>query len=310
MSTVLVTGASSTLGRNLIDRLLPTHRIIATAHRQAVDTRGGRVQVLADGLERCREHAARIQQADVVVHLAAVTHSDDAARYEQVNHLLTRRLLEVLRPGQRLVYMSTVCANLKGGAYGASKWRAEEAVRASRLEWVIVRASEVFGSVHGSKSGEGLDALLSLARRFGLVVDFRDVGPVRYAPVSAASVTDFLANVVGRVVRPGAVYTLCADRPCTAENIADALRRAGLRVWRVPVPVRLLRAAVRSRLPVPFKPDQLDRLVLAKEYDNRSARADYGFDPGDFLGELSGRRPEGEDGPSRTGAVSDRTGPS
>jgi nucleoside-diphosphate-sugar epimerase len=290
MSTVLVTGASSTLGRNLIDRLLPTHRIIATSHRQAVDAMGGRVEVLADGLERCREHAARIQAADVVVHLAAVTHSDDPARYDQVNHLLTRRLLEVLRPGQRLVYMSTVCADLKGGAYGASKWRAEEAVRASGLGWVIVRPAEVYGS----KSGEGLDALLSLARRFGLVVDFRDPGPVRYAPVSAASVTDFLVSLVGRVVRPGAVYTLCADRPCTARDIADALRQAGRRAWCLPVPIRLLRAAVRWRVPVPFKPDQLDRLVC-QDYDNRSARADYGSSG---LLRTSSRRPQGEDLPS------------
>ena len=293
MSRVLVTGAGSTLGSDLIDHLLPAHAILATAHRRPVDTRGGRVEVLADGLERCHEHAERIRTAEVVVHLAAVTHSDDAARYEHVNHALTRRLLEVLRPGQRLVHMSTVCASPAGGAYGASKWRAEEAVRESGLDWVIVRPAEI----HGSKSGEGIDALIGLARRRGIVLDLRDAGPVRYAPVPAASVTRFLAAVVERFARPGAVYTLCADRPCTAEDIALRLRRAGRRIWRVPVPIGLLRAAVRWRLPVPFKPDQLDRLVVAKDFDNRSARQDYGFDPGDFLGELEGRPPDGPDGP-------------
>jgi uncharacterized protein YbjT (DUF2867 family) len=107
--------------------------------------------------------------------------------------------------------------------------------------------------------------------------------------VSAASVTRFLAAVVERFAHPEAVYTLCADRPCTASDIADGLRRAGGRAWCLPVPIRLLHAAVRWRLPVPFKADQLDRLVVAKDFDNRSARQDYGFDPGDFLGELSGR---------------------
>jgi 2-alkyl-3-oxoalkanoate reductase len=283
MSTVLVTGASSPMGQALIDRLAGAHRILATAHRRPVDTRSGSVEVLAGGLERCPEHAARIQSADVVVHLAAVTHSHDAGRYEHVNHVLTRRLLGVLRPGQRLVHMSTVCATPEAGAYGASKWRAENAVRESGLDWVIVRPAEI----HGSKSAEGIDALLALARRWRIVVDFRDRGPVRYAPVAAGGVTTFLAGLVDRFVRPRAVYTLCADRPCTAADIAGALRRSGLPVLRVPVSVALLRGAVRWRVPVPFKRDQLDRLVVAKELDNRAARADYGFDPGDFLAEIS-----------------------
>ncbi len=283
MSTVLVTGASSALGQKLIDGLLPTHRILATVHRRPVDARGGRVELLPDGLERPQEYAARIGEADVIVHLAAVTHSDDVSRYEHVNHVLTRRLLAAGRPGQRLVYMSTLCADPGAGAYGASKWRAEQAVRGSGLDWAIVRPAEIYGS----KAGEGIDALLDIAQRWRIVVDFRDAGPVRYAPVSAKRVTQFLLDVVNRFARPRAVYILCADRPCTATDMANALGRAGLRVRCVPVPVRLLRAAVRCRLPVPFKPDQLDRLVVAKDYDNRSARLDYGFEPGDFLGDLA-----------------------
>jgi hypothetical protein len=110
---------------------------------------------------------------------------------------------------------------------------------------------------------------------------------VRYAPVSADRVARFLIDVVNRFVRSKAVYTMCADRPCTAPEMADALAGAGHQVWCVPVPVGLLRAAVRCRLPVPLKPDQLERLIVAKTYDNRSARADYGFEPGDFLRDLA-----------------------
>jgi nucleoside-diphosphate-sugar epimerase len=285
MSTVLVTGASSALGRALIDGLLPTHRILATVHRQPVDDRGGRVELLPDGLERCQGHAARIGEADIIVHLAAVTHSDDGSRYEHVNHVLTRRLLDSARPGQRLIHMSTICAHPDAGAYGASKLRAEEAVRASGLDWVIVRPAEIYGL----ESAEGIDVLVGLALRTRIMVDFRDNGPVRYAPVSAERVTQFLLDVVNRFVRSRAVYTLCAEQPCTAPDMANALRRAGMRVRCVPVPIGLLRAAVRCRLPVPFNPDQLDRLVVAKGYDIRPARQDYGFEPGDFLRDLAAR---------------------
>jgi uncharacterized protein YbjT (DUF2867 family) len=181
--------------------------------------------------------------------------------------------------------MSTLCAGPEAGAYAASKWRAEAALRDSGLEWIIVRPAEIYGS----KSGEVIDALITLARRWRIVPDFRDPDPVRYAPVSAAGVTRFLLEVANRFTTPRAVYALCADRPCTAADMAAALGRAGLRVGCVPVPVRLLRAAVRWRLPVPFEPDQLDRLVAPRVYDNRAARRDYGFEPGDFLEDLAAR---------------------
>ena len=285
MSTVLVTGASSPLGRALVDALLPAHRVIATAHRAAVDARGGRVEVLEGGLERCAQHDARIREADVIVHLAAVTHSNDAALYEHVNHELTRRLLAATRPGQRFIYMSTICAHPEGGAYGASKLRAEQAVRASGLEWVIVRPAEIYGA----GAGNGIDALISLARRTGLLVDLRHGGPVRYAPVAAERVTRFLLALVGGFVRSGAVYTLCAERTCTAADMAAALRSAGRPVLRLPIPIGLLRRAASLGLPLPFRADQLDRLVVAKDYDIGAAREDYGFEGADFLRDLAAR---------------------
>jgi nucleoside-diphosphate-sugar epimerase len=286
VSAVLVTGASSALGRMLVDGLLPAHRVIALAHRAPVDTRGGRVEVLAGGLERCADHAAIIAAADVIVHLAAVTHSHDAALYERVNHQLTRGLIAVARPGQRFVLVSTVCAHERGGAYGVSKLRAEEALRASALDWTIARLSEVFGL----GAGEGIDALIALARRARIIPDFREHGSsVRYAPVSGESVVRFLLDVVDRPVRSKATYTLCSSVACTAPDMAAALRAAGVRAWSVPVPLALLRGAIRARLPVPFVADQIDRLVVPKSYDPAAARADHGFEPGDFLEQLKQR---------------------
>jgi len=282
MSTVLVTGAASAIGRLLVDRLVDHHTVIALTHHRPVDSRGGKVEVLPGGLERSGEHAERIRAADTIVHLAAVTHSHDASRYQRVNVELTLQLLAVAHPGQRLVFVSTVCAHPRGGAYGVSKWRAEDAIRAGDLEWVVVRPAEVYGS----QTGEGVDALIRTARRWRLIPDFRARDPVRYAPVAAERVAGFLADVVNRFVRPRSTYTLCAREPCTARDMAVALRRAGHWVACVPVPLGLLRAAVGARLRVPFVADQLDRLVVPKELDPREAQRDYGFEPGDFLADL------------------------
>jgi hypothetical protein len=69
--------------------------------------------------------------------------------------------------------------------------------------------------------------------------------------------------------------------------MARALRSSVRPLFVVPVPVMMLRAAKRLRLPLPFKRDQLDRLVLPKTYDSTLARRDYDFQPGSFLDYLT-----------------------
>jgi hypothetical protein len=49
----------------------------------------------------------------------------------------------------------------------------------------------------------------------------------------------------------------------------------------------LLRAAAALHLPVPFKRDQVDRLVLPKVYSNTAARRDYDFSARPFLDYLA-----------------------
>jgi hypothetical protein len=49
----------------------------------------------------------------------------------------------------------------------------------------------------------------------------------------------------------------------------------------------MLRLVKALRLPLPFKRDQLDRLVVPKTYDNALARRDYDFQPRSFLDHLT-----------------------
>ncbi|MEI6561064.1 MAG: sugar nucleotide-binding protein [Verrucomicrobiota bacterium] len=285
MNTVFVTGGSSKLGNRVIQGLLPEFRILATSHRKPLAFPPGGVEILENGLEQCERFARRIQEAGTILHMAAITHTDDQSRYFSVNHELTRRLLEVCRPTQHFVYVSSQCAHPEGGAYARSKWLAEEAIRSSGVNYTIIRPSEVYGS----KGGEGIDALLALARKTHVVVDFRHRGPVGYSPVSLDETVDFIVKATRQSRFPRETYTLCNDRKYTATEIAGALRSLVRPLAVVPVPVKLLMAAVRLHLPVPFKQDQLDRLVVPKTLDNSAAKRDYGFQPRSFLDYLADR---------------------
>jgi len=218
--------------------------------------------------------------------MAAVTHTDDASEYLRVNTELTKQLLSVCNPQQHFVYVSTICAHPDGGAYGCSKWLAEEAIRASGLEYTIIRPAEIYGS----KGREGIDALIAVARKMHILPDFRSGSSIKYAPISLEEAAQFIAEATVQRRCIGQTYTLCAERSCTAVEMARALRRSVRPLFAVPVPVMLLRAAAGLHLPVPFRRDQVDRLVLPKMYSNTAARRDYGFRARPFLDYLAAER--------------------
>jgi len=200
-----------------------------------------------------------------------------------VNTELTKQLLSACNPQQHFVYVSTICAHPDGGAYGRSKWLAEEAIRNSGLTYTIIRPAEIYAS----KSGEGIDALLELARKIHILPDFRWRGSITYAPISVEEAAQFIAKVTMEHRSTNETYTVCAERPCSALEMAEALRSSVHPLFVVPVPIIILRAANALRLPVPFKRDQIDRLLPPKTYDISPARRDYNFRPFSFVDYLA-----------------------
>ena len=292
METLFVTGGSSTLGQQILRRLASRVHIVALMHRRNVAIPNAGMQVIRGALEECVRQPAALQEAQIVLHMAAVTHTDDASEYVRVNTELTKQLLSVCNPQQHFVYVSTICAHPAGGAYGRSKWLAEEAIRASGLNYTIVRPAEIYGS----KGSEGIDALIAVARKTHILPDFRCGGSIKYAPISLDEAAQFIADATIQRRRIDQTYTLCAERSCTAPEMARALRSSVRPLLAVPVPVMLLRAVAALRLPVAFKRDQVDRLVLRKECCNTAARRDYGFRARPFLHYLTeGRLPTSQD---------------
>jgi nucleoside-diphosphate-sugar epimerase len=283
IETVFVTGGSSTLGQRVLRRLTSHFHVLAVVHRHNVEIPDAEIELLRGGLEETVRNPKPLQRAQVVLHMAAVTHADDPAEYFHVNTELTKQLMSACSASQHFIYVSTICAHPDGGAYGRSKWLAEEAIRGSRLDYTIIRPSEIYGS----KDAEGIDALIAVARKVRILPDFRCGGSIQYAPISAQEAADFIAKAAIYRRETGQTYTLCADRLYTAPEMARALRNSVRPLFVIPVPITMLRAAKALRLPMPFKHDQIDRLVLPKTYDSTLARRDYDFQAQSFIDYLT-----------------------
>jgi nucleoside-diphosphate-sugar epimerase len=177
---VLVTGATGFVGRALALRLTERGFSVRAAARQpAVAQFPTSIEIMRQGdLAASVDWAPLLAGCDAVVHLAGIAHagaeiSDE--RYDRINHRATAELVGAAElAGTRFIFVSSIRAQSGPAAdhvltetdeprptdaYGVSKLAAETAVRASRLQYTILRPVLVYGA--GVKGN--LAALIRLA---------------------------------------------------------------------------------------------------------------------------------------------------
>ena len=121
--------------------------------------------------------------ADAVVHLVAIPRESQGRRFESVNVDGARRAVEAAqRIGiRRFVHLSVMgVADDPKLRYLWSKWRGEQAVRASSLDWVVLRPSLMFGE------GDGFFNLVKTTLRYWSpgIVAIPGRGDARFQPLS------------------------------------------------------------------------------------------------------------------------------
>jgi nucleoside-diphosphate-sugar epimerase len=279
MIRIFITGGSSAVGQCAVSKLIALGcNVTALEHRQSLPS-GLPIENVTGSILDPDSYKAAVRGADVILHLAGLSHSDEIIQYHDVNTVGTQRLLGACSPTSLFVYLSTRCAHMDGGDYAVSKLRAEKAVMSSGRRYVIVRPAEIYGT----KEGEGIDRLLQFALNYRAVLDFRHPVSAAYAPISADDVAGFLVNAAIHPRRDKAVYTLCASRSWTANDICRELTCShGRRHFVLPIPVQWLKVLLKIRIPIPFKRDQIARLIVSKSSDLSAAHMDYGFDPRPF----------------------------
>ena len=142
-----LTGATGFVGQALLDRAAAAGIAVRALARRPPAARQG-VEWIAGDLDDRAALAALLAGAEAVVHIAGAVNAPDPASFEAANVTGTLGVIEAaLAAGvQRLVHVSSLSAREpKLSAYGASKARSEKLVRASGLDWTIVRPPGIYG---------------------------------------------------------------------------------------------------------------------------------------------------------------------
>jgi uncharacterized protein YbjT (DUF2867 family) len=158
---------------------------------------------------------------------------------------------------------------------------AEECIRASALEWTILRPTMIYGA----PGDRNLSRLLSLLRRTPVLPV--PGGKHLQQPVHAADVADAVLAAAGRPASVGRVYDVAGPEPLTFAELLNACARAvASRTRFVPVPLTPVVAAARgyellSRSPR-LRAEQLCRLAEDKAFSIDDAVRDLGYAPRPF----------------------------
>ncbi|MDQ4419162.1 NAD(P)H-binding protein [Sphingobium sp. DEHP117] len=147
MRTVAVTGATGFVGSETLDQLLAAGFTVRALARRAQPERDA-VTWIAGALDDVGALDMLMQGADVVLHIAGVVNAPNRAGFEAGNGIGTANVISAMhRAGiKRLIHVSSFAArNPWLSDYCWSKHLAEENVRASGLDWTMVRPPAVYG---------------------------------------------------------------------------------------------------------------------------------------------------------------------
>jgi uncharacterized protein YbjT (DUF2867 family) len=219
---VAVTGGTGFVGAAVVRELrMRGHEAVVLSRRTGADV--SEAGSLAEAFRGC----------EAVLHCAGINREIGRQTYEAVHVRGTRAVVDAARAAgvRRIALLSFLRARPDcGSGYHESKWAAEEIVRASGLEFTVLKCGVVYG--RGDHMLDHLSHALHTFPVFGLVgLSDRAMRPTAVADLArilAASVDDpRLANRTFAVTGPEEM------------TLAEAVRRVAAVVGRRPVFVRL-----------------------------------------------------------------------
>ena len=264
---LLVTGASSILGKNLTTELLKIENISIRFLEHHTPVKRENCQTIKADIQDAEGLDQVCSGIDVVIHLAALTHSSSMKAYFEVNEKGTEKLLTACRKNKvtRFIYISSVAATEMGGEYGVSKLRGEEKVKSSDLDWVVLRPSEIYGP----GMDEGIGKLISWVERFPVIPVIGD-GSCFLSPVYVNDIVQAIVEIFKKDSLKNITLNLCGPEEMTMNEVINRfaqfhkVKRKKIHIprWFARLGISLL-----SALNLKFLfPDQIPRLLCKKDF--------------------------------------------
>ena len=286
MQRAFVTGATGFVGRNLIRALLANGFLVRCLVRpgserdlqgfESIDRVPGDV-LRPEGL------VASVEGCAAVIHLVGIIRERPmrGVTFERLHTQATANMLDVARRAGAKRFLQMSALGTRSGArsrYHATKWQAEEAVRASGLDWTIFRPSIIFGP--------GDEFVSMLARMIGRLpaVPVLGDGQYRLQPIPVEQVAEGFARALRGPAGVGQTYEVGGPAAYRFVEILDAIGAAvgHPHVRKIHVPLGLVKLMTRVLGWLPLYPVSMDQIRMLEEEsvtDPSRFFADFGITP-------------------------------
>jgi uncharacterized protein YbjT (DUF2867 family) len=279
-----ITGSTGFVGRHIARELCVRGLKIRCLARPASDLTplaGLDVDICRGDVTDVTSLENALQGVATVVHLVAIIRETKEATFEAINFTGTKILLQAAKNMgvKRFIYMS----NLGVGpdrrfSLLHTKWRAEEEVRNSGIDFVILRPSVIFGR------GDGFVSVLAGMIKKTPLVPIIGPGKTRFQPISVEDVAACVAQLVEEEIITNQTVPLGGPEYLTYEDIVDLIiERLKLRRRKAHIPLPLMHSVVwtgeRLGLRLPVTSAQLAMLTRDNIAALDAVEKVFGFKP-------------------------------
>jgi NADH dehydrogenase len=263
---IFIAGGTGFVGGHLTAELLKRgHELVLLSHaRQAPSVDG--VQYVAGDVTDPSSYGTAVQGCAAVINLVGIIREFPVkgVTFERLHVGATRALVTAARDAGVLRYLQMSALGTRQGAvsgYHRSKWRAEEIVRDSGLDWTIFRPSLIFGP------HDAFVNMLAKNLRLAPVMPTLGDGKYRLQPIHGADVARCFADALAMPETVGNTYELCGEDRLSYRELLDAIAEAMGRKhpWKPPLPLAVMQPLIGALQGFSAFPITLDQLQMLLE---------------------------------------------
>jgi len=279
---IFLTGGTGFIGGHVRSALLQKgHEIRLLTHRRGNGREDGVEQVEGD-VTRLETFAGLIEGCNATINLVGIIRefSGRGITFERLHEEATKNIIAAARTAGVTRHLQMSALGTRPGAassYHQSKFRAEEVVRASKLDWTIFRPAIVFGPKD--------DFVNKLAGYIGSYPAIPVIGDGKYRlqPIAADDVARCFAMALEMPETIGQTFELCGPDRLPYVDMLDTIGRAlgKQRVTKIYNPLSLMAAIVPFLQRFSFFPITMDQILMLTEENicDGSWRETFRFEP-------------------------------
>jgi len=283
---VFVTGGTGFVGSEVLRQLAAAgHEIVALVRPGSEDKlpQAEPISIHHGDVTDRDSLVAGAQHCEAVIHLVGIIREFPGRNvtFERLHVEATQNVVNAATSAgvKRYLHMSANGARPDSNtAYHDTKWRGEELVRSSHLQWTIIRPSLIFGP-----GGEFVEMLAGLIKKLPVVPVIGD-GKYRMQPVAVEQVAETFVKALTLDRTAGKSYALGGSESYSYDEILELTGKAlgQEKVAKFHQPVMLVKPLVSMLEGVskfPITSDQLEMMLEGNECDQRPWSMDFAIDP-------------------------------